>query len=132
VTNDLRLISLNDQLEHDARVMDCTCTILANAAMSARLAALRHHDTGARKDIKAAVERLDAAMDSVIGAIELISTHLPSFTPPSARMDDTPIDPEPHGARDPIGPSDMYPECPACGNSLPLDADCRCSGCGNG
>jgi len=41
-------------------------------------------------------------------------------------------DPEPHGARDPIGPRDLQPECPACGNSVPLDADCRCSGCGNG
>jgi len=42
------------------------------------------------------------------------------------------MDPEPHGSRDPIGPRDLMPECQACGNSVPLDADCRCSGCGNG
>jgi len=42
------------------------------------------------------------------------------------------FDPEPHGARNPIDPRDLAPECPACGNSLPLDAECRCSGCGNG
>ena len=36
------------------------------------------------------------------------------------------MDPDPDGDRDYAGP------CPACGNSLPLDAECRCGGCGNG
>jgi hypothetical protein len=36
------------------------------------------------------------------------------------------INPDPDGDRDYAGP------CPACGNSLPLNAECRCSGCGNG
>lgn len=132
MSKDLHLISLNDRLEHDARIMGSTYTILAHAAMSARLAALRHPDTAARTDIQAAVEHLDAAMDAITEAMELISVHLPSFTPPSAHMDITPIDPEPHGARDPIDPRDLQQTCQACGNPLLLDADFRCYECGNG
>jgi len=112
VAPNIHPVWLNDQLEHDARVMNSVYTILAHAAMSARLAALRHHDMGARKDIKAAVERLDASMSAITEAIDLISTHLPSFTPPCAQMDITPIDPEPHGARDPIDPRDLQSEGP--------------------
>jgi hypothetical protein len=112
VTNDLYLVSLNDQLEHDARVMDATYAILAHAVMSARLAARRHPDTGARTDIQAAVEHFDAALDAITEAMELISVHLPSFTPPSAHMDITPLHPEPHGARDPIDPRDLQSEGP--------------------
>lgn len=39
---------------------------------------------------------------------------------------------DPDGDRDYRGPSDNNDPCPACGNSLPLNAECRCSGCGNG
>jgi hypothetical protein len=45
---------------------------------------------------------------------------------------------DPDGDRDYKGPNPITTpgaftvDCPACGNSLPLNADCRCSGCGNG
>jgi hypothetical protein len=67
-----------------------------------------------------------------------VSDHLDLFIGAVARMHDKAIDdawddkvsrdmdPDPDGDRDYAGP------CPACGNSLPLNAECRCSGCGNG
>jgi hypothetical protein len=45
---------------------------------------------------------------------------------------------DPDGDRDYKGPNPITTPgtftdaCPSCGNSLPLNADCRCSGCGNG
>ena len=67
-----------------------------------------------------------------------VSDHLDLFIGAVTRMHDEAIDdawddkvsrdmdPNPDGDRDYAGP------CPACGNSLPLNAECRCSGCGNG
>jgi hypothetical protein len=67
-----------------------------------------------------------------------VSDHLDLFIGAVIRMHDEAIDdawddkvsrdmdPDPDGDRDYAGP------CPACGNSLPLNAECRCSGCGNG
>lgn len=115
------------RLESDLAVLRMVRGIIASATASARIAGRPrlNPDVCATTDIGIAVEHLDAAMDSIDDAIATIAPHMPGFTPPSAEMD------EPHGSRDTFVPHPL-PECPACGNSLRFDEECRCAGCGNG
>lgn len=72
------------------------------------------------------IAEMQAALDSLTPAdFDLLTFPTPGLTPFLGTQvgDDQP---NPDGDRDYAGP------CPACGNSLPLDAECRCSGCGNG
>ena len=67
---------------------------------------------------------VDAHLDLFISTIEAM--HTASIDDAWADKVSRDMDPDPDGDRDYAGP------CPACGNSLPLNAECRCSGCGNG
>lgn len=84
-------------------------------------------------DTGIAIEMLDSALDEMAEAIDILQAHAPHPCDEHYAIRNTAaeIDHEPHGSRDTFVPH-PNPECPACGNSLPLDAECRCSGCGNG
>jgi hypothetical protein len=63
-------------------------------------------------------------LDQFISTVEAI--HVASIDDAHDDKISRDMDPDPDGDRDYAGP------CPACGNSLQLDAECRCGGCGNG
>lgn len=81
-------------------------------------------------DLQAEWNGVSDHLDQFISTVERL--HMAAIDDAWADKVSRDMDPDPDGDRDYAGPTDNNDPCPACGNSLHLNAECRCSGCGNG
>lgn len=113
-------------------MLNAAYTLIVGITGSIRDIPVTDKHTKATVDTGIAIEMLDAALDQMIDAVKILEAHAPHPCDEHYIVrNNAAEDAEPHGSRDTFAPAPL-PECPACGNILRFDAECRCAGCGNG